>query len=341
MVYLSLQLKSGKLKHNANSKILVNVITCMKSIFAFLALAFMISAIPYSYAETLRQSMEGGMDLEITYPDSVMNERMFSIAILLQNNGWENKQDISFTLSNPDGAFISHGENTIIIDELTTTSSFGTTIDYQVSKTANEGSHFLNIDYTQILVSNNVDPMEPTQTNIALPITIFGEPVVVIQTVTPESIFSNSEFTFETTVLSEDIDLKDVTVQIITPDDIEFRGDTSYVISLLEKQEPYTVTAEMITPTKDVAMEYTIPVKVLVSYTDDLGEENTETQSVPLLLRPKMFMEITNDWGIWIGDFFIAPYVSVGTIVGIPAGTILSLLIRNAQNKKKKQTKSK
>ncbi len=341
MVYLSLQLKSGKLKHNANSKILVNVITCMKSIFAFLALAFMISVIPYSYAETLRQSMEGGMDLEITYPDSVMNERMFSIAILLQNNGWENKQDISFTLSNPDGAFISHGENTIIIDELTTTSSFGTTIDYQVSKTANEGSHFLNIDYTQILVSNNVDPMEPTQTNIALPITIFGEPVVVIQTVTPESIFSNSEFTFETTVLSEDIDLKDVTVQIITPDDIEFRGDTSYVISLLEKQEPYTVTAEMITPTKDVTMEHTIPVKVLVSYTDDLGEENTETQSVPLLLRPKMFMEITNDWGIWIGDFFIAPYVSVGTIVGIPAGTILSLLIRNAQNKKKKQTKSK
>ena len=313
----------------------------MKSTFAFLALAFMISVIPYSYAETLRQSMEGGMDLEITYPDSVMNERMFSIAILLQNNGWENKQDISFTLSNPDGVFISHGESMIIIDELTTTSSFGTTIDYQVSKTANEGSHFLNIDYTQILVSNNVDPMEPTQTNIALPITVFGEPVVVIQTVTPESIFSNSEFTFETTVLSEDIDLKDVTVQIITPDDIEFRGDTSYVISLLEKQEPYTVTAEMITPTKDVTMEHTIPVKVLVSYTDDLGEENTETQSVPLLLRPKMFMEVTNDWGIWIGDFFIAPYVSVGTIVGIPAGTILSLLIRNAQNKKKKQTKSK
>jgi len=301
----------------------------------------MISVIPYSYAETLRQSMEGGMDLEITYPDSVMNERMFSIAILLQNNGWENKQDISFTLSNPDGAFISHGESVIIIDELTTTSSFGTTIDYQVSKTANEGSHFLNIDYTQILVSNNVDPMEPTQTNIALPIIIFGEPVVVIQTVTPESIFSNSEFTFETTVLSEDIDLKDVTVQIITPDDIEFRGDTSYVVSLLEKQDPYTVTAEMITPIKDVTMEHTIPVKVLVSYTDDLGEENTETQSVPLLLRPKMFMEITNDWGIWIGDFFIAPYVSVGTIVGIPAGTILSLLIRNAQNKKKKQTKSK
>jgi hypothetical protein len=301
----------------------------------------MISVVPYSYAETLKQSMEGGMDLEITYPDLVMPQRTFSITLLLQNNGWENKQDILFTLSNPDSVFVSIGDNIITIDELTTTSSFGTTIEYKVTDIANEGVHFLNIDYTQVLVSNNIDPMEPTQTNIALPIFVSREPIILIETITPESIFSNSEFTFETTVLSEDIDIKDVTVQIITPGDIEFRGDTSYVISLLEKQEPYTVTAEMITPIEDVTMEYTIPVKVLVSYTDDLGEEKTETQSVPLLLRPKMFMEITNDWGIWIGDFFIAPYVSIGTIVGIPAGTILSLMIRRTQNKKKKRKKLK
>jgi len=313
----------------------------MKYFFIFLVMTFMISVIPYSYAETLKQSMEGGMDLEITYPDLVMPQRTFSITLLLQNNGWENKQDILFTLSNPDSVFVSIGDNIITIDELTTTSSFGTTIEYKVTNIANEGVHFLNIDYTQVLVSNNIDPMEPTQTNIALPIFVSREPIILIETITPESIFSNSEFTFETTVLSEDIDIKDVTVQIITPGDIEFRGDTSYVISLLEKQEPYTVTAEMITPIEDVTMEYTIPVKVLVSYTDDLGEEKTETQSVPLLLRPKMFMEITNDWGIWIGDFFIAPYVSIGTIVGIPAGTILSLMIRRTQNKKKKRKKLK
>jgi len=313
----------------------------MKYFFILLVMAFMISVIPYSYAETLKQSMEGGMDLEITYPDLVMPQRTFSITLLLQNNGWENKQDILFTLSNPDSVFVSIGDNIITIDELTTTSSFGTTIEYKVTNIANEGVHFLNIDYTQVLVSNNIDPMEPTQTNIALPIFVSREPIILIETITPESIFSNSEFTFETTVLSEDIDIKDVTVQIITPGDIEFRGDTSYVISLLEKQEPYTVTAEMITPIEDVTMEYTIPVKVLVSYTDDLGEEKTETQSVPLLLRPKMFMEITNDWGIWIGDFFIAPYVSIGTIVGIPAGTILSLMIRRTQNKKKKRKKLK
>ena len=312
----------------------------MNTFFIFLVLSLGILAIPAVYAETFNQSMEGGMDLEITYPESVMKQRTFSISILLQNNGWENKQDISFALNNPDAAFVTEGNETILIDELTTTSSFGTTIDYEVTSNANEGIHFLNIDYTQVLVSNNTEPMPSTQTNIALPILVFGEPIISIETVTPESIFANSEFTFETTIISEDIDIKDVTVKIITPGDIEFRGDTSYSLSLLEKMEPYSVTAEMITPIKDVTMEYTIPVKVLVSYTDDLDEEKTETQSVPLLLRPKMFMEITNDFGIWIGDFFIAPYVSIGTIVGIPAGTILSLMIRRVQNKNKKRKKS-
>ena len=316
----------------------------MKSFFIFLALAGIIFTIPTVYAETFNQSMEGGMDLEITYPESVMKQRTFSISILLQNNGWENKEDISFVLNNPNAAFVivfvTQVNETILIDELTTTSSFGTTIDYEVVNNANEGIHFLNIDYRQVLLSNNIEPMPFTQTNIALPILVSGEPVISIETVTPESIFSNSEFTFETTIISEDIDIKDVTVKIITPGDIEFRGDTSYTISFLEKMEPYSVIAEMITPIKNVTMEYTIPVKVLVSYTDDLDEEKTETQSVPLLLRPKMFMEITNDFGIWVGDFFIAPYVSIGTIVGIPAGTILSLMIRRAQNKNKKQKKS-
>jgi len=292
--------------------------------------------IPSVYAEMVTQTMEGSMDLEITYPESVMIGRTFSISIHLQNNGWENKQDISFNISNPDSAFKPLGDEKIIIGELTTTSSFGTTLDYHVANNANVGTHFLNISYSQVLVSNNIEPMVPTKSNIALPIIVEKEPIVRIETITPESIFANTEFPFEVSITSDDIDLSDLSVQIIIPQDIGIRGDTSYSVSLLEKGEPYTINAELMTPITDITTEYTIPVKVTVSYTDDLGDEKSESQSVPLLLRPKTFMEITNDGGIWIGDFFIAPYVSIGTIVGIPAGTILSLLIRRAQNKKKK-----
>ena len=305
-------------------------------IFSLFPLLFFASS-GHAYSETVKLSQDGGMEIEIVHPDSVLNERTFSISFLIQNNGWESKQNIILKLTNPDDAFTPVAEETIRIEELTSSSSFGTTLDYVVHKNATEGTHFINIDYSQILLSNNVDPMPQTQMNIAIPIEVLNRPEIVIETITPESIFAKSEFSIQATITSNDIDLEDITLEIIAPD-IEFRGDTFYKLSSLEKQTPYTISAELITPVENVTTEYTIPVKVILTYTDDLGETNTSTQSMPLLLRPKTFMELTNDGGIWIGDFFIAPYVSIGTIVGIPAGTILSLIIRRSQNKKKESS---
>ena len=305
-------------------------------IFSLFPLLFFASS-GHAYSETVKLSQDGGMEIEIVHPDSVLNERTFSISFLIQNNGWESKQNIILKLTNPDDAFTPVVEETIRIEELTSSSSFGTTLDYVVHKDATEGTHFINIDYSQILLSNNVDPMPQTQMNIAIPIEVLNRPEIVIETITPESIFAKSEFSIQATITSNDIDLEDITLEIIAPD-IEFRGDTFYKLSSLEKQTPYTISAELITPVENVTTEYTIPVKVILTYTDDLGETNTSTQSMPLLLRPKTFMELTNDGGIWIGDFFIAPYVSIGTIVGIPAGTILSLIIRRSQNKKKESS---
>ena len=305
-------------------------------IFSLFPLLFFASS-GHAYSETVKLSQDGGMEIEIVHPDSVLNERTFSISFLIQNNGWESKQNIILKLTNPDDAFTPVAEETIRIEELTSSSSFGTTLDYVVHKDATEGTHFINIDYSQILLSNNVDPMPQTQMNIAIPIEVLNRPEIVIETITPESIFAKSKFSIQATITSSDIDLEDITLEIIAPD-IEFRGDTFYKLSSLEKQTPYTISAELITPVENVTTEYTIPVKVILTYTDDLGETNTSTQSMPLLLRPKTFMELTNDGGIWIGDFFIAPYVSIGTIVGIPAGTILSLIIRRSQNKKKESS---
>ena len=83
--------------------------------------------------------------------------------------------------------------------------------------------------------------------------------------------------------------------------------------------------------------EHKIPFEVIVSYTDDIGNEKIDSKTVQLVLRPRTFMEITTDGGIWIGDFFIAPYVSIGTIIAIPAGTLFSLAIKRSIEKKKKR----
>ncbi|MDX1532971.1 MAG: hypothetical protein R3230_02050, partial [Nitrosopumilaceae archaeon] len=137
-------------------------------------------------------------------------------------------------------------------------------------------------------------------------------------------------------------DLKDVRIEIIPPKDIEFRGETLHTFSSIQKGEPLSITSRIITPSDEIQTEYKVPFQIIVTYQDDVGEQKEDSKTVSLVLRPRTFMELTTDGGIWIGDFFIAPYVSLGTVIGIPAGALLSLLIRRkTQEPKKRKTKSK
>ncbi len=298
------------------------------------------SLIPNVDAETIKQTMEGGMDVQISFPDSVVVDRVFSVSVLVQNNGWEDKQDVIFSF-NSDDSIIALDKSKIIIEKISAGGSYGETIDFQIKSDSSLGDHFLNLDYSQVLLANNKEPQAPTSTSIALPIVVKEQPKVTIHTITPESIFTNAEFPIIVEIISEDTDLNDVSLQIIPPKDIEFRGETMHTFSSIQKEVPVSVTSRIITPSQEINTEYKIPFQIIVIYTDDVNEEKSDSKTFSLVMRPRTFMELTTDGGIWIGDFFIAPYVSLGTIIGIPAGATISLLIRRSQKTKKRKKKAK
>lgn len=294
-----------------------------------------------AYGETINQSMEGSMDVQITHPDEVIVGRIASISVLIKNNGWEDKQDISFIFTSQDNSMIPVLDNSITIKKLSQGSSFGGSIDFKISSDVNPGIHFLNVKYSQVLVSNNKEPQEPIVYDIAIPIVVKNEPSVIIHTITPEAIFTNAEFPFVVEIVSRDIEITNVNIEIIPPRDIQFRGETLHSFSNIQKNSPIIINSRIISPIEEVNIEYKIPFNIIIRYTDDVGEEKTQSQAISVILRPRTFMELTTDGGIWIGDFFIAPYVSIGTIVGIPAGAIISLLIRKNQKSTKKRFKKK
>ena len=296
---------------------------------------------PNTYAETITQNLEGGMDIEITYPEEAVVGRQGIISILVQNNGWEDKQDISFIFSSQDNALAIGTSNSINIDKIVQGGSYGGNIEFLILNDTSPGIHFLNLKYSHILVANNKTPQPAIFHDIAIPITIKDTANVIISTKIPESIFANAEFPIDVEVLSEDIAISDVSIKIIPPKDIEFRGETLHTFSKIEKNIPIGITSQIITPNKEVNAEYKLPFEIVVEYTDDVGAEKTESQTVSVILRPRTFMELTTDGGIWVGDFFIAPYVSLGTVIGIPAGALISLLIRRNQNTGKKRKKRK
>ena len=297
--------------------------------------------LPSAFADTKSQTMEGSMDIKITYPNEVVIGRIISVSILIENKGWEDKQDISFLFSSQDKTIVPIESDTITIKKLSQGGSFGGKVDFRISENANPGNNFLNVKYSQVLVANNQNPQTPIFQDIAIPILIKEKPNVIIYTKTPESIFSNAEFPIEVQVSSEDINIHDVNIKVIPPDDIEFRGETLHTFSTIEKGEPVAIISRIVTPSDDVKTEYKLPFEIIVEYTDDQGEKKSDSKTVSVMLRPRTFMELTTDGGIWIGDFFIAPYISIGTIIGIPAGAIISLIIRKKTTKSKRKTKPK
>jgi hypothetical protein len=305
----------------------------MEKTIPMIVFGLLFVAIPGVYAETIRQTVEGGVDVSIEYPDTVIAGRDFTVSVLIQNNGWEDKQDIEFTVTTQDES-IQVKNQTLVVQRLSTGGSFGGVLEFTTSDDSKIGTHYVNALYSQILLSNNETPMPPFQQNIAIPIEIKGAAEIQINTVAPSAIFPNAEFPFSVEIVSKDIILHDVMVRITPPNDVTIRGQTAFSYSVVEKNDPVSIHTQIITSPTDIATEHKLPFEVTVQYTDDYGQEKTTSKTIPLLLRPRTFMEFTTDGGIWIGGFFLAPYVSLGTLVGIPAGALFSLMIRRAQKKK-------
>ncbi|MCV0430745.1 hypothetical protein [Nitrosopumilus sp.] len=314
----------------------------MKIIWIISLLIGFFILVPQIHAETITQNLEGGMDIQIQYPEEIVVGRDGNISILIKNNGWENKEDISFefSLSGIPGLILDPSDG-VSLDKLTQGGSYGENINLQIPDNTNTGIYFLNLKYSHILVANNETPQPRFFHDVAIPITIKNNPSVTIHTKIPESIFSNAEFPIEVELFSKDIDIQNVRLRIIPPKDIEFRGETLHSFSKIEKNTHVAITSRIITPINEVNTEYKIPFQIIVTYTDDVEQEKEDSQTVSVVLRPRTFMELTTDGGIWIGNFFIAPYVSLGTIIGIPAGAIISLLIRKKTSSVKRTKKKK
>ncbi len=278
--------------------------------------------------------MDGAMELTIEYPDSVIVDRDFTISAFFQNNGWEDKQDVKFLVESQNRDILSTNQ-TIQAQRLSKGGSFGGTMEFHIAPNAELGSHYLNAIYSQVLLSNNETPQPKIEKNIAIPLVIKGEPEVLLKTITPNSIFENAEFPFDVEIVSKDISIHDVNVKITPPLEITVRGQTSFAYSVIEKNNPVLIKTQIITPPTQVSLEHKLPFEIQVNYVDDSGESKTVSQTVQILLRPRTIMEFTTEGGVWIGSFFLAPYLSMGTLIGIPAGTLFSLMIKRLQKKKK------
>lgn len=292
-----------------------------------------------AHAEAIRYDVGDGMELEVSHPGTVAAGSEFAVSFLVRNGGWEDKDSVVLlaapggSVGPAGGAAASGGGDggpVAVIDagRIGAGGSHGQAAEFAAPAAAQPGTHYINLEYSHVLLENNEVPREPSRTDIAVPVEVVTRPRVDVDISAPESLFAGAEFPIGIEVGSGTADLSDVRVEIVAPPGVELRGQSLHSFSLIGRGSTMEVASRVWVPPADVAGESRVPLQVVVSYTDADGESREETRTVSPILRPRTFMELTGDGGVWIGDFFIAPYVSLGTIIGVPAGALLSLAIR-------------
>lgn len=289
----------------------------MKLLFLIIiAFCFSILFFPNAYS-AIQKVEDGYIDTVITYPEGIVRGSEFNISFVTENKGSVDRYNATMKIFLPEKIFSSNDELGFFFERLADASSYGKTITIQSFPNSTLGQHFINVDLFHI------DGAFERFSSVALPIIIREEPKLVIKINVQESIYSNAEFPFTIDIESQGSDLRDVTVKIIPPEIITFRGQTLHTFSYLDRDTPISLRSELVTASaEEIGYEHYIPFQITIDYTDDTNTERSTSKTISILLRPKTFFEFGAEGGFWIGDFYFTQTISIGALIGIPVGLI-------------------
>ena len=294
-----------------------NLKKCKRLIFVTLiTLGFSIGFLPNAYSAT--QLVEDWyLHTMITYPEGVVRGSDFNISLLTENTGSGDRFNATTRIMLPEKIFSSNDALEEFYGRVAGGSSYGRTVTVHSLSNSTLGEHFINIDLFHIYDGSE------RFSSVTLPITIREEPKLVISTSVQESIYSDAEFPFIVNIESQDSNLRNVTIKIIPPEIVTFRGQTQHTFSSLDKDTPVSLRSELITASdQKVDYEHYIPFQIIVDYTDDTDTERSVSETVSVLLRPKAFFEFGAEGGFWLGSFYFTPTISFGALFGVLVGLI-------------------
>ena len=177
-------------------------------------------------------------------------------------------------------------------------------------------------------------PIKNTLTK-AIEFNVQSKPILILDADAPDSVFAGEPFSIRGTIKNHGDDTKNIQI-IIDSKQVVLEGKKIFSLTSLDAGK--TENFEFIVQTPKV---FSVPTHMIVnidtSYLDRSGNFYNQEDSINVFARPRGMLEIGGAEGVWIGDFFIAPVVGVGTIVSSVIGFLIFLW--HMKNKKKKRAK--
>lgn len=283
------------------------------------------------------QLYDANIHVDATHPSTVTKDSKFSVSAVLGGKAADN---VNVTLSlKPSAAFNVIGDDSFYIPELRQDSTLGFTFELETTANATEGVHainfFVNYEHKELLGDYTKQSFSK-----AIEIQVKSLPEIVYSIQAPDSLFGGDKFPVKVRLQNTGNDAHDVKVSIIPPSDLAIVGQNAHALSKLEAGDKFDFEFELEVPNAiDKAESKLLQVKA--SYLDSANDHHESTETFPLLVRPRGFLEIGPAGGVWIGPAFISLIVGVGSIASTTIGAIIFAYHLKQKRMERSKTKRK
>ncbi len=269
------------------------------------------------------------VELSLDYPNVVVQDKQFVLSSVIKASA-DQVSNITVTITCPE---LLIQQNSFHIDKLTKDSTLGNDFNAMVKEGVPDGGFVSNVEI-DYFVKGFFDP-QPMKHTITQTIQFLAEskPALSLNLQTATDVFAGEPFSVKGTITNQGSGAHNVDLSIYSSE-LQLSGKKTITITDLAAGK-FTDFEFIVQTQKDLGDPVHATVHVNGTYSGDDGKIYNIDNSFSLFARQRGMLEIGDANGIWIGQFFIAPVVGVGTIVSSVIGFLI--FVWHYKNKKKKR----
>lgn len=270
---------------------------------------------------------DANIDVTTNYPDVVTPGNEFVLSSIVKTKS-DQMSNITISISSPE---IEMSQNQFNIQSLPKDSTLGNNFNIKIKPESPDGRLLANVS-VEYFIKGFFDE-KPVKNSLikAIEFNVQSKPILLFDFDAPDSIFAGETFAVKGTVRNQGYNAQNIKITVDS-DQLPLDGKKTYSLTNLNVGKMENFEFVLQTP-KDLSVPTDITVNILISYFDEAGKEYNTEDSLKVFARQRGILEVGGAEGVWIGNFFIAPVVGVGTIVSSVIGFLI--FVWHLKNKKK------
>jgi len=273
------------------------------------------------------------IQVTLEYPDILTTQDEFYLSSVVKTTA-DQVSNITLTISSPE---LDITQNQFHTDSLPKDSTLGNNFNAKVKQGTPDGKFLANVE-VQYFIKGFFDqnPVKNSFTK-AIEFNTQSKPLLVLTAVAQDDIFSGEPFSIKGTITNQGSNAQNILLDV-NSSQIELDGQKIYSLTNLAAGKSTDFEFVLQTP-KDLAVPVHANIHLNGTYFDKSGKAYSLDDSLNVFVRQRGMFEIGAPGGLWLGNFFIAPVVGVGTIVSSVIGFLIFLWHRTKHKKEQKRTR--